>query len=98
MKWLSFLSKLSFICNLCFIFCLLLRYSNLDLNEELNSLLIILGWVMAIVINAFYFLVTLIALARKRYGRDAVPTWLILANLLFLLIEMVYLILNPDML
>ena len=98
MKWLSFLSKLAFICNLCFVFCLLLRYSNLELNEEINNLLIILGWVMALVINIFYFLVTLVALSRKRYSRDAVAPWLVTANFILLVVEIIYLVLNPDML
>jgi predicted membrane channel-forming protein YqfA (hemolysin III family) len=98
MKWLSFLSKLAFICNCCFAFCFLIKYSNLELDEELNSLFIILGWVMALVINVFYFLVSFVALGRKRYNKDSVPVWLVTANLIFLVAEVIYFVFNPDIL
>lgn len=98
MKWLSFLSKLAFICNICFVLCLLLRYSNLELDDEINSLLIIIGWFMAIVVSVFYFLITVIAAARKRHAGSGVAAWLVMANFAFLIVECVYLIYNPEIL
>lgn len=98
MKWLSFLSKLAFICNICFVLCFLLRYSNLELDEEINGLLIIIGWFMAIIVSVFYFLITIIAVARKRHTKAEIPAWLIIANFGFLIVEFIYLVYNPELL
>lgn len=98
MKWLSFLSKLALICNICFVLCFLLRYSNLELDEELSGLLIIIGWFMAIIVSIFYFLVTIIAVARKRHAKADIPAWLIITNLVFMVIEFIYLVFNPELL
>lgn len=98
MKWLSFLSKLAFICNICFLFCFLLRYSNLQLDEELNGLLIIIGWFMAIIVSLFYFLLTFIAIARRRHAKADIPAWLIITNFVFMVVELIYLVYNPELL
>ncbi|MBI1779857.1 MAG: hypothetical protein HYR66_00540 [Sphingobacteriales bacterium] len=98
MKWLSFLSKLALICNICFVFCFLLRYSNLELDLEMNSLLIIIGWFMAIIVSIFYFLVTIIAIARKRHAKAEIPAWLVIVNFGFLIFEFIYLVYNSELL
>jgi uncharacterized membrane protein YhaH (DUF805 family) len=98
MKWLSFLSKLAFICNICFLVCFLLRYSNLELEDEVNSLLIIIGWLMAIVVSIFYFLITIFAMVRKRYHRAEIPAWLLITNLVFMVVELIYFTYHPEIL
>lgn len=98
MRWISFLAKLAFICNACFLFCFLIRYSNLELNEEIIAIIIILGWVMAITINIFSMIANIIGTVKGSYARAEVPAWLFLANLVMLAVEVIYLVLNPDLL
>ena len=98
MRWIYFIARVAFICNLAFLFCLLLRYTNLELNQDMVSLLIILGWIMAIVVNTFANLLVLTALLRKKLMSLNIPSWLTLANFLFLIFEIYYLIIHPHLL
>lgn len=75
-----------------------MRYSTLELDTELNELLIILGWVMAIVVSIFYFIITLVALAKKRYAKAGIPAWLSIINISFMVAEFIYLVYNPEIL
>ena len=98
MRWISFLAKLAFICNACFLFCFLLRYSNLELNDEIIAIIIILGWVMAIAINIFSMIANSIGKIKGTYTKAEVPTWLFASNFIMLIVEITYLVLNPDLL
>ena len=98
MRWIYFIARVAFLCNLAFLFCVLLQYTNLELNQDLVSLLIILGWVMAIAVNTLSNILVLVALLRKRLLAMNIPSWLTLANFLFLIFEVYYLIIHPHML
>ncbi|MGE5106486.1 MAG: hypothetical protein ACM3H8_03005 [Sphingobacteriales bacterium] len=98
MRWISFLAKLAFICNVCFLLCFLIRYSNLELNEEIIAIIIILGWVMAIAINIFSMTANIVGKVKGSYARAEVPAWLFLSNFVMMGVEIFYLVLNPDLL
>ena len=51
MRWLLFLSRVAFICNLFFIVCLLLSYTHLNLPESLKSFIIIAGYPLSFLLN-----------------------------------------------
>ena len=51
MRWLLFLSKLAFICNLLFIPAFVLQIKNFFINADLASYIIIIGFVFAILFN-----------------------------------------------
>ncbi len=86
MKGLLFLSRLAFICNLLFFVCLVLqRTHDLIGNRELESMIGVLGWILApfvnLAVNSWYA----VLLIRKR--PILLPVWLAVANFLFLLVE-----------
>ena len=90
MRTLRFLSQLALICNLLFVCCLVMRHSSWNLEEDLASTIIIMGWLMAIVIN---FSVNLVVAANLVFRRPMdVPRWLMIVNFIFLLIQLIYLI------
>ena len=62
------------------------------------AIVIILGWVMAIVVNIISMLANITGTVKGSYARAEVPRWLFLANLTMLIAEIIYLVLNPDML
>jgi hypothetical protein len=96
MRWPYFLARVAFICNLFFLICLLLRYSNLELDDASTSLIIILGWLMAICLNGLSNIILFI-MAVTGSKKTVIPAWLILVNFLFLVFEIYYLVLNPEM-
>lgn len=92
MRWLLSLSRLAFICNLFFLLAFSIQISNWIKDEQLISTIVVIGYVMGFLINPlanFCYLFTVI-LARKRLA--IVPAWLIVANVLFLVIDAFYIL------
>ena len=89
MRTLRFLSRLALICNLVFVCCLVLRHSSWKLDDDLTSTVIIMGWVMAIVINCSVNLVIATNLLFRKPME--IPRWLMIVNLIFLLFQLFYL-------
>ena len=92
MRWLLFLSRLAFICNVFFLLAFSLQISNWVKDQDLTSYFVIIGYVMGFVLNPLtnlcYFFMGIIA--RKKLS--IVPAWLITANILFLVIDAFYLL------
>ena len=92
MRWLLSLSRLAFICNLFFLVAFSLKLSNWIGNEQLTSTILIIGYVMAFVLNPVtnlcYFMLALVS--RKKLM--TIPSWLIVANVLFLVIDAFYIL------
>ena len=90
MRTLRFLCQLALICNLLFVCCLVMRHSSWNVEEDLASTIIIMGWLMAIVIN---FSVNLVVGANLVFRQHMnVPRWLMIVTFIFLLIQLIYLI------
>jgi len=92
MRWLLFLSRLAFICNIFFLFAFSIQISNWIKNQDITDYIITIGFVMAFIlnplINLFYLFVGTIS--KKKLA--VVPVWLIVANVLFLVIDAFYLL------
>jgi hypothetical protein len=92
MRWLLKLSRLAFICNLFFLLAFSIQISNWIKDEELTSTIVVIGYVMGFLVNPvtnICYLFTLI-IARKKIA--IVPSWLIVANVLFLVIDAFYIL------
>ncbi len=84
MKGLLFLSRLAFLCNLLFVICLVLRYQgDFIRQDDIKSLVGILGWFMAPWVNLAVNIGYGIRLIRKQ----VVPLALAVVNGLFLLVQ-----------
>jgi len=90
MRWLLSLSRLAFVCNLFFLIAFSLQLSNWIKDEQLVSTVVVIGYVMGFLLNPVtnicYLFTTL--LSRRRLA--IVPSWLIVANVLFLVIDAFY--------
>ena len=93
MRWLSFLSRVAFIGNLFFLLTLLLRWKNFIRDEATTSFIIILGYTLTVfVINPITNLLYFATLAIRKKLFDVVPKWLVIANFIFLLLQLVFLL------
>lgn len=85
MRWLLFLSRLTFICGVFFLLSVSLLITNWLSDDTMVSTTITMGYFMGMILlpltNLCYLLVFLI----KRKLKVYVPVWLVIANLLFLL-------------
>ncbi len=86
MRLLLFISKVSFICNICYVLSVVGRYFNLEqIHDSVKNTVIILGFI-AVFINA---LVNLLWIFSLIIGKKSVPLWLGIANFLFLIFQIV---------
>jgi hypothetical protein len=87
----SLFSKVAFICNICFLLVVILQRTGASLGGEVYSLIIVMGYILAIIMNA---LVSLWYLWLRRFGRPLrieVPSWLIITNFFFLAVQLILL-------
>jgi len=97
MRWLLFLSKLAFICNLLFIPAFILQIKNFIADTDLSSYIIIIGFVFAILFNPVTNLCYLVLFFINKKALSIVPGWLIVMNILFLFLQVIFLlIMNVD--
>jgi hypothetical protein len=86
MKILLFFSRIALICNICFIFAEIMRYTrSLQLNP-LYSTVVILGYI-SLLLNILLAIVALVLLVSKKSIPGAVPRWLLITNFLFLVVQ-----------
>ncbi len=92
MLQLSFLSRVAFICNICLLLALVMRYYSFIPSLDLQSTVLVAGLVLSFVINVLVNLAYGVLLVKKRSVGTFVPIWLATINFLFLVFQF-YLIL-----
>jgi hypothetical protein len=92
---LRILFRLAFICNIFFIVCIILRYSNVPqfIPQPIIEFSIILGW-FAPLINCINFVLALIFLSRIR--KKQVPLWLLYTNIICFIIQIYFFFIMHD--
>ncbi|PSL44947.1 hypothetical protein CLV51_105320 [Chitinophaga niastensis] len=90
MRWLRFLLKFAFICNLCFIIGEILRITayNHSWDAIVNHVLV-LGVGMAFPLNGLVCILTAILLLLKKIQWKALPPWLYLLNIAILIFQLI---------
>jgi hypothetical protein len=95
---MKFFSKLVFICNLCFVAAVILRWVEMAkqktegfngqlVAKPLQSTLVVLGY-GAIFINLIFLLAYFFVIIAKR-GKQ-IPKWLVISNIIFFLLQVYY--------
>ena len=90
MRWLLFLSKLAFICGFCFLLSLGFQLSKKSNLEAVSSTVIIIGFVIGLLVVPLTLISYLVVLVR--FKKVPVPLWLVIANIIFMFILMLYII------
>jgi len=93
MRWLLFLSRVAFICNLFFLVSFTLRFGNWIGEGTTVSTVIILGYVLGVLVNPVtVFCYLFVFVFRKKY-LEIIPSWLMVLNAAFLVLQLVFLLL-----
>jgi len=90
MRWLLFLSRLAFICGICFLLSLSLQVWDWTHDEAISSTVIIIGFVIGLLVVPLTLICYLVVLVKKKIL--PVPLWLVITNVLFMFILMLYII------
>ncbi|MFY7900620.1 MAG: hypothetical protein ACOVNY_10585, partial [Chitinophagaceae bacterium] len=79
MRWHLYVSRLAFICNMLFLYCLLVTKTKdfID-NKDVNSIVIILGWFISPFLNMVVNFLGISLLLQKKTGNT--PKWLLIVN------------------
>jgi len=88
MRWLLFLSRVAFICNLFFVACVIFRYTDVLNGQSIKEFLIITGWLMAPVVTVTVN-VLLISFYIRKTPLDFIPKWLIVFNIIMQLAQLI---------
>jgi len=89
---IRFFSKVAFLCNICFLLAIIIQWIPHPLQGELIATTLILGYVFAAIVNLVVSLWIAILFFSGKLWQSAMPAWLIVANLLFLLPELILLL------
>jgi hypothetical protein len=90
MRWLLFLSRLSFICGVCFVLSLSLLIKDWAKDQDIAATFITIGYFMGMIVVPGTLLCYLgVVIVRKQLP---VPLWLVISNILFLFILLFYII------
>ncbi len=91
MPKLLFFSRVAFLCNICFLVAFLMHYMSTAYNGVVPATIIILGNVLAILINFMLNILTILLFLAGRVRMAGVPVWLISINFMFFVLQVIFL-------
>jgi hypothetical protein len=97
MRLVRFLSRVAFICNICFLVASLRQWILLPLDNQLASDIIVLGLLVSVVLNVIVNLIVFVLFLIGKLRAAAIPMWLLVVNLIFFIgqILLFYVNLHP---
>ena len=95
-KWLLVLSRVAFICNICFLIAFSVQMTDWIKNEDITSMVALIGYVMGFILNPILVVCYLLIFLISRKKIKTVPSWLLTANILFLVIQILYILYLND--
>ena len=94
MRVLRLLSRVAFICNICFLLASFIQWIPNPPEGEIISVIIVLGYLLSIFINALVNVWVLAALLTRRLRHGMIPTWLLIVNGLLFILQIILYILS----
>jgi len=94
---LRFLSRVAFICNLCFLLVSFSQWMPQLPDNALTSDIVVLGWIVAISVNIFINFILLLMFLLRRLRKTGIPVWLMAVNFVFFALQLTILIINRNL-
>jgi hypothetical protein len=95
MRFVLFLSRIAFICNIFSLFAIVVLWKNIITAQAVVSTIGIIGYFLAVVFNPLVNFLYLVLLLRKKLFIN-IPGWLVIANFIFLLLQLQYILFLND--
>jgi hypothetical protein len=89
MRWLLFLLRVAFICNLFFIACVIFRYKDVIEEQSLKGFIIVVGWLIAPILTVTLNVLFLVFYFQKKASLTFIPNWLIVFNIIVQLAQLI---------
>ena len=84
---LYFVSRVAFLCNICLLLAISMKYFQVIPEGSLKSTVIIAGLLLSVLFNALVMCWMLVLLVTGNKSRILVPAWLITVNTVFFIIQ-----------
>jgi len=94
MPLLRLLSRVAFICNICFLLASFVQWLPNPPEGGLVSMIIVLGYLLAILVNTVVNVWVIAGLMVRRLKKGMVPTWLMIVNFAFFVLQLLLLLIN----
>lgn len=94
MQVLRLLSRVAFICNICFLLASFIQWLPYKVEGGAVSMIIVLGYLLAIVVNIVVNVSVILLLLIGRLRKAAIPVWLVIVNFLFFALQLTLFIIN----
>lgn len=95
-RWLLILSRVAFICNICFLIAFSIQMTDWIRNEDISSMIALIGYIMGFILNPLLVVCYLFFFIFSRKKLVSIPSWLLTANILFLVIQILYILYLND--
>jgi hypothetical protein len=92
MTHLLFISRVAFISNVCMLVTFIMRYVHIIDNKEIQSTIIIAGFLLSFVFNLIAAVVMLLMLFSNQAGRIHSAAWLFTVNFLCFIFQLYFLL------
>lgn len=94
MALLRFLSRVTFICNICFLLTAFIQWLPYKIEGWWVEQVVAMGYILAVILNVLLTVCLIFVFLFGAMRRTGIPIWLMIINFLFLLIQVAILTVN----
>jgi hypothetical protein len=94
MQVFRFLSRVAFICNICFLLASFIQWLPHPPEAEPVASIIVMGYFLSMLFNVLVTLAIIVLFIIGKLRAAAIPTWLLVVNGLFFLLQLILFIIN----
>jgi hypothetical protein len=88
MRWLLFLARVAFICNVLFLLCLIILFTKDFIHSEFfKSIIIVLGWFLSFPVNFTVNTTEIVLLLSRKPSQT--PNWLRIFNFIVFILQII---------
>ena len=94
MRLFRLLSRVAFICNVCFLLTAFVLWLPHPPEGNVISTIIVAGYFLAIVINVLLHLSLIVLLIFGKLATPRIPVWLLIVNFLFFIVQSILIVIS----
>ena len=94
---LRFLSRVAFICNICFILVSFCQWLPHFPDTPFTSEVLVLGWLVSLVVNVVIGIALLVVLLIGRLRKTGIRSWILIVNFLVFAVQLTLIYLNRNL-
>ncbi|HEY6899073.1 MAG TPA: hypothetical protein VI233_00460 [Puia sp.] len=94
MQVFRFLSRVAFICNVCYLLASFIQWLPHPPEGEIITNIIVFGFGGSLLINLIFGLSVVILFAIGKLRAANIPVWLLVVNLLFFILQVILIVIN----